>query len=206
MKIKVCGITQEQDALTLDCLKVDYLGFIFYTQSQRFIEPQKAKSIIEKLKHAKAVGVFVDEKPQTINTIAHNLKLDLIQLHGFESKKVVAQINFPISKVVHIEHQKTPILPNYSVDYLLFDSKSKNEIGGTGVSFDSQILDSLQIKQPFFLAGGIGPHNLQKLLNLKPTPYAVDINSQVELSPGKKDFAKVKTCLKILQKHGKSDH
>ncbi len=199
MKVKVCGITQKQDAIALEKLGVNYLGFIFHPKSKRFIAPIQAKEIISNLSQVKTVGVFVNETPQEINRIAQSIGLDLVQLHGHESQSTIKQITVPVMKVIHVVNHQIEDSTQYSCQFLLFDPQTKDAIGGTGTSFNLDILKQNPPNLPYFISGGLGPRNLKEVLQSCPKAYAVDLNSKVETSPRIKDLEKVKYCLSLMK-------
>lgn len=196
MKLKVCGMKYEENIRQVAELKPDYMGFIFYSKSKRFVGndfnlPSFPASI-------KKVGVFVNEEEDVVRQKTDEHKLDFIQLHGDESPEYCRSL----SKYVKIikafgmdEHFEFEKLNSYktSCTYFLFDTKSK-EYGGTGKSFDWDILKMYDDEVPFFLSGGIDESSLDELRKIKNLNiHAIDINSKFELSPGVKDIEKIKT-------------
>ncbi len=191
----MCGTTRLDDAQKAIDLGVDALGFIFVPSSARYIEPEKAREITAELPpFITTVGVFVNEGVIEIEETVDYLGLSAIQLHGDEDpdfcKKVVRALpSCTVMKAFRVgEHtQETDLSPfNERVKGFVLDSYVKDQEGGTGVSFDWQILARLNIQKPFVLAGGLSPENINNALDIA-RPYGVDVNSGIELSPGVKN-------------------
>ena len=191
MKIKICGITNIDDAHLCSNLGADAIGFIFYKKSKRYIEPQKASEIIKQLPpFIIKVGVFVNENPQTINEISKEAKLNLVQLHGEETQKDIDIINLPVVKALRVDNNfNYSTLNNYKNCSFLLDSFDEKEYGGTGKKFMWQNIPE-EIKTKIVLAGGIVQKDLEYIFN-KIKPYAIDVSSSLEVYPGKKDEQKV---------------
>jgi len=196
-KVKICGLTTLEDARFVSGALADYLGFIFYPESPRYIEPAKAGAIINWLEGPGKVGVFVNQPLDDVNSIAKQTGIDYVQLHGNESPDYCALVEKPIIKAFHIEQDTDPselisrIEPYLDqVEYLLFDTKSDTDWGGTGQTFDWNILDEISNDKPFFLSGGLNAKNVQDAIQTLQ-PYAVDLSSGLEESPGLKDFDKI---------------
>ena len=200
---KICGMRDKGNILEIAELRPDYLGFIFYRNSKRFVGDRFA--VPEELPESiKRVGVFVNQPLQEILKLARCHQLDLLQLHGTESAEQCKELQlegFPVIKAIAIGAKKDlEVLPYYrlSVDYFLFDSKG-NDFGGNGVSFDWSFLIDIELEAPFFLSGGISSSNVSSLLALKGMNLlAVDINTGVETKPGLKDIGKIKQLFSIL--------
>lgn len=204
MKIKICGITNLEDARFASGAYVDYLGFIFYPQSPRFVDSAKAGAMINWLEGPEKVGVFVNQPLDEVNQTAKESGIDIVQLHGNESPEYCGLVEKPVIKVIHITEDTTfdqiqQKIDSYKshVDYFLFDSKLENQWGGTGKAFNWNLLEELNLDKPFFLSGGLNPNNLKEALN-SVKPYAVDISSGVEEEPGLKDFEKIEAVMEIL--------
>lgn len=211
MKLKVCGLTSLPQIQELASSKVDFLGFIFYEKSPRYVLNSLNLEEIKTIQHDGKVGVFVNESLESIIQIAEKANLDFIQLHGDEDenfiaalrKKVVPQVQ--LIKVIRIgqptadELQKIIDNQPSAVNYLLFDTDSKS-FGGTGNSFDWNILNELKIEKPFFLSGGISLENIHQLSKINAQPFALDINSKFETEPGTKDLLKIKKFKSLLLK------
>jgi phosphoribosylanthranilate isomerase len=204
-KIKICGITNIDDAVKTVELGTDLLGFNFYPKSPRYIEPDRAEEIIKKLPaFVYIVGVFVNADVETIRKIAGDLMLDWVQLHGNESPGFCAQLNnmsAQVIKAVRIKGGKDiEYAKNFAVDALLLDAYNPSLYGGTGNRFDWSTLPELtgHVLGKTFLAGGINPQNVVEAIGLGF--YGLDICSGVEDSPGKKNHKKMEELFKKIRK------
>ena len=209
-QLKVCGLTKINQIQELISLNVDFLGFIFYEKSPRYVLHHLSLKEIAEIPHFGKVGVFVNETVEKIVEISEKAKLSFIQLHGDEDEKFILQLrqilgnNIKIIKVIRIgnqsfdELQKTINQQPSSVNYLLFDTDSK-AFGGTGKTFDWQILNEIEIPIPYFLSGGISLENIHQLSTINHQPLALDINSKFETEPGSKDIEKIKTFKSLLK-------
>lgn len=201
VKIKVCGITNIKDALFVEKLGVDIIGMIF-AKSPRKITVLKAKKITNALKlSTKKAGVFVNEDINKVNKIIKDLKLNFVQLHGDETVQYIKKIRgAKIIKTIRIKNRRQVIneVNKYkkSVHFLLFDTFDIKKSGGTGKTFDWDMIKD--VRQPYFIAGGIGYHNIENVI-LRFFPYGVDINSSVETYPGKKSTQKLKMLFKKIR-------
>jgi phosphoribosylanthranilate isomerase len=200
-KIKICGITNLEDARFASGALADYLGFIFYEKSPRYIEPAEAGAIINWLEGPEKVGVFVNQPLDDVNRIAKETGLDYVQLHGEESVEYCQLIEKPVIKVIHIEEETVSYLLEHQIkqyepvaDFLLFDTKIDGLWGGTGTPFDWSVLKEAAIDIPFFLSGGLHSDNIAEAIQ-KVQPYAADISSSLEQKPGLKDFEKIEVFM-----------
>ena len=210
LKLKVCGLTQLTQIQELISLNTDFLGFIFYEKSPRFVLNHLSLEEISEINHQGKVGVFVNETVEKISEISEKAKLSFIQLHGDEDEKFILQLrqilgnNIKIIKVIRIgnqsfdELQKTINQQPSTVNYLLFDTDSKT-FGGTGKTFDWQILNEIEIPIPYFLSGGISLENIHQRSTINHQPLALDINSKFETEPGSKDLEKIKIFKSLLK-------
>lgn len=196
-KVKVCGITSLQDARFLSGAMADYLGFIFHEKSPRYVAPAQAGAMINWLEGPETVGVFLNHPLDELNEIVRLCGLDMVQLHGTESPDYCHLIDKPVIKVIHVEDGDTTesLLERVAaylpvVDYLLMDHKVGETWGGTGTPFDWNLLRGVSLDKPFFLSGGLGPDNIVDAVQ-RVQPFAVDVNSGLELEPGVKDYDKV---------------
>ncbi|SDG13043.1 phosphoribosylanthranilate isomerase [Epilithonimonas hungarica] len=210
LKLKVCGLTKLDQIQELINLDVDFLGFIFYEKSPRYVLDHLSLKQISEINHQRKVGVFVNESVKGIVEVASEAQLDIIQLHGNEDDKFILRLreiigeNIKIIKVIRIgnqtpdELQKTINHQPSTIDYILFDTDSK-AFGGTGKTFDWNILNEIEIPFPYFLSGGISTENIHQLSTLNYQPFSLDINSKFEIEPGKKDLEKVKEFLLLIK-------
>ena len=210
MKLKVCGLTKTDQIHELISMKVDFLGFIFYEKSPRYVLNHLSLSQISGIKHSGKVGVFVNESVENIVAIAEDTALNYIQLHGDEEENFIDELRNKLNKETKIikvfrvgkefENLKFKIQNLKSdVDYFLFDTDSK-AFGGTGKTFNWQILNELDIPKPYFLSGGISPENCKDIRNIKQQPLALDINSKFETQAGMKDLEKIREFIRILER------
>ncbi|WP_332020016.1 phosphoribosylanthranilate isomerase [Kaistella sp.] len=209
MKLKVCGLTKTDQIHELISMKVDFLGFIFYKKSPRYVLNHLSLSEISGIKHSGKVGVFVNESVENIVAIAEDTALNYIQLHGDEEENFIDELRNKLNKEVKIikvfrvgsefGNLKFKIQNLKSdVDYFLFDTDSK-AFGGTGKTFNWQILNELEIPKPYFLSGGISPINFNDIQNIRQQPFALDINSKFEFEAGNKDLEKIRGLKRILK-------
>ena len=210
-QLKVCGLTKMDQIQELISLNTNFLGFIFYEKSPRFVLNHLSLEEISEINHQGKVGVFVNESIEKIAEITEKAKLSFIQLHGDEDEKFILQLRqilgniIKIIKVIRIgnqsfdELQKTINQQPSTVNYLLFDTDSK-AFGGTGKTFDWQILNEIEIPIPYFLSGGISLENIHQLSTINHQPLALDINSKFETEPGIKDLEKIKNFTQIVKK------
>ena len=204
MKIKVCGLKFKSNILSLSKLEPDYMGFIFWENSKRYV-----KGTTPNLTHTKIkkTGVFVNADFKKIREKANVHKLEAIQLHGQESPEFcnkIRNLGVEIIKAFSIdEYFNFYNLEKYDLcsDYFLFDTKGKSP-GGNGVSFDWEILRNYKYEKKFFLSGGIGFESIdaiKKMKNLHLPLFCIDINSRFELNPGKKNIELIKSFKKKLE-------
>ncbi|HAP94156.1 phosphoribosylanthranilate isomerase [Epilithonimonas hominis] len=206
-QVKVCGLTKLNQIKELIDLKVDFLGFIFYEKSPRYVLNHLSLEQISEIPHFKKVGVFVNEDLEKIIEISGQADLNFIQLHGNETEEFISKLRqklnlkIGIIKVIRIgnltENLESKILNLKSkIDYLLFDTDSK-AFGGTGKTFDWNFLNEIKIPIPYFLSGGISLENIHQLSTINHQPFALDINSKFEIEPGNKDINKIKEFIKL---------
>ena len=223
MKLKVCGLTKMDQIQELISLNTNFLGFIFYEKSPRFVLNHLSLEEISEINHQGKVGVFVNETVEKITEISEKAKLNFIQLHGDEDEEFILKLrkfigeNIKIIKVIRIGNQKTEELKKNinhqpsTINYFLFDTDSK-AFGGTGKTFDWKILNEIEIPKPYYLSGGISLENIKNLQNFVKvnmsenktltklnTPFALDINSKFETEPGIKNLEKIKTFKSLLK-------
>lgn len=209
VKLKVCGMKDVDNMRLLAGLRPDYVGFICYPLSSRYVgdtpQPELAAAVpAGTLK----VGVFVDAKLEEVATFVEKLDLDLLQLHGSESPQLIGElkIQFPqieIIKAIAVEGSDSfSAIGGYAdcVDFFLFDTKADG-YGGSGRKFNWSLLNEIEMSKPWFISGGIGPSDgqlVRELGNQYKNLFAVDINSQFEKSPGVKDIKMVKGFIETL--------
>jgi len=199
-EIKICGMTNAADAVNAAQCGANALGFIFYPNSPRYILPEAARKIIDKLpRDVYKVGVFVNHEAKVIKEIVEFCGLDFIQLHGDESPRYCRA--FPESRVIKAISAQTSHFSDYPVRIILLDASHPELYGGTGKKSDWDLAVKIKEKHALILSGGLNLENIREALTIV-SPDAVDINSGVELSPGKKDAEKVKKIIEIVRKTG----
>lgn len=194
MKVKICGITNYDDAaLALDA-GADALGFNFFPSSPRYVKPMDANAIILRLPpFVVTVGLFVNvERPENLERTAMMAGVQVIQLHGDESPEYCRMLSgWPLIQALRIGDAPLDLdLDQYPVRAFLLDVKDDVLFGGTGKSFDWTLAQSIDRKRPVILAGGLRSDNVQDAIRIVK-PYAVDVCSGVEREPGKKDPVKL---------------
>ena len=202
MKLKICGMREPENIEAIAALAPDYLGFIFWAPSSRYVN-QSTPTLTEEIKK---IGVFVDPTLDYIETIIKEHQLQAVQLHGNETSAYCKQIQYlgvEVIKAFSIQNDfDFSELKAYEncCDFFLFDTKGELP-GGNGYCFDWSILKAYPSKKPFFLSGGIGIENveeLQKLLKTNLPIYAIDVNSKFESAPGIKKVNELKQFKKEL--------
>jgi len=204
VRVKICGITNEIDALKAARIGAWALGFIFYKKSPRFISPFKAKQIIQRLPpFVTPVGVFVNHPAGAVRDIINHCGLRAVQLHGDEDHHFCHRLksyNVKVIKVFRVGENFDPkIVEPFKVDAFLFDTFDPINYGGSGKTFDWNILKQVKSSYdvPIILSGGLNAQNVIEPVN-ELKPYAVDANSGVEESPGKKDHKKMKDFVDVV--------
>ena len=202
-KVKICGNTNPEDAKLAVELGADYLGFIF-AESKRKIDIATAITIMDALPHFKNyVGVFLNQPKKNVESIVSELGIKTIQFHGDEPALYCESFmkgGYDVMKTFHIKDAMSlKRLDEYNVTAFLFDTYSMDESGGTGVPFDWNLIeDKPYVHDKLFLAGGLNIHNLEEAIH-KVQPYAVDVASGVEKSPGVKDPALLEAFIRIAK-------
>ncbi len=196
IKVKICGITNAPDARVAVDAGADALGFIFYPNSPRFIEPMVAKQIILDLPpFVLPIGVFVNEEPKRVRDVMKECGLALAQLHGDETPAYCESLERPVLRGIRLRDRGSFLaMAEYKgragVRGFVVDAYSELAYGGTGETTDWNLASEAAKAAPILLAGGLVPENVQEAIQ-KVHPYGVDVSSGVEASPGKKDSTKV---------------
>lgn len=200
VKVKICGITNKEDALAAVGFGADALGFVF-AESRRRVTPEKVRDITDALPPLVwKIGVFVNEAPVTIDSIQSYCGLDLVQLHGDENESFVARFRgraikaVPVGKEFHLSEDA------YPGALLLLDTYDSAHRGGTGRVFDWRVARDFAQTRPVFMAGGLTPDNVAQAVS-EVHPYGVDVSGGVEKEPGKKDHEKLRrfiACAKAI--------
>ena len=201
-RIKVCGMKNPSEVSAAITMGVDAIGMIFYKESPRFVTIEQAIEIRKVVPpFVSLVGVFVNEDSNEINTIADTIGLDLIQAHGNEKPEELNDLTLPYLRAIQVKnaiHVTSMIASHKNARGYLLDSYSEAQYGGTGTLFDKQFLPK-ELPENLIYAGGISLSTIDEVLKLKP--YAIDINSGVEVAPGNKDVEKLKALIALVQKH-----
>jgi len=193
LRLKICGITQLNDALAAAAEGADAIGFVFYADSPRYISSDSASKIIQQLPpFLSVVGLFVNPSQQDIDNVLKICPLDILQLHGDETPEFCAQQHLRVVKALPISSPKDlDEIKRYNCSVLL-DTKAPHGVyGGTGTSFDWSILKGLKHTHPLILAGGIDQQNIADAMKIDGL-YALDVSSGVESAKGIKDHKKIK--------------
>ena len=196
MKVKICGITNIEDALLCCEYGADAIGFIFYERSKRYISFESAESISKQLPpFVFKVGVFVNEVAEKVNRATKQIGLNAIQLHGDESPEYIERINYPVIKSFSIDNNfDWRTVDTFKNCGIMLDTFSSDQIGGTGKSFDWNLIPE-KLRSRIILSGGIIIDKLDIIFN-EIKPAAIDLSSSLESLPGKKDKQKVIEFLK----------
>jgi phosphoribosylanthranilate isomerase len=201
IKIKICGITNLDDALYAAERGADALGFNFYRKSPRFIEPEKAAEIISQLPpFIQPVGVFVNEREEKIREVQGLTCIQTIQLHGDETPEFCEQFGSRVIKAFQIKDRESiKHMAHYHVGAFLLDSYQNGLRGGTGATFDWHLAVVAKTFGRVILAGGLTPENVAEAVKLVQ-PYGVDVAGGVEREKGIKDQAKLKTFITAVRR------
>lgn len=204
IKVKICGVTNFDDALLVANLGAEYLGLNFWKDSPRKVSVKMAKDIVSKMPPFVAtVGLFVDEPLEEITKIVKKAGLKAVQLHGSETPEYCGQLSLacavPVIKAFRIQdEQSIEAMKPYTeaVNYFLLDAYVPGEVGGTGATFNWDLaVKAKDLGKPIFLAGGLTPENVTEAIE-KVMPFAVDVASGVERLPRRKDYDKMNTFIR----------
>lgn len=192
MKIKICGLSREEDIAMANLYKPDFIGFVFYPPSKRYVTPQKAAQLKALLDtKIDVVGVFVNEEISLIESLCSQGVIDMVQLHGDEDEDYMMRLKEvvpkPIIKAVRVKNAAEILAAEkLPCEYLLLDTYREYNYGGSGASFDHRIIPP--IRKPYFLAGGLNGDNIGKAARTCK-PFAFDVSSGCE-TDGFKDERK----------------
>jgi phosphoribosylanthranilate isomerase len=200
VKVKICGITNHEDAMAAAEMGADMLGFNFYPKSPRYLKPDQAAEIINRLPaFVDLVGLFVNDPFERIEQIIEQCNLDWVQLHGDETNQFCEQFrsfNVRTMKAIRVKDKRDiKRAEEYFTDAVLLDAFDPKKYGGTGLSFDWNIIGN--ISKRVFLAGGINADNVRKAVELGV--YGIDVCSAIESKPGKKDHAKMRKLFDMIK-------
>lgn len=200
--IKLCGLKRECDIEAVNKLNPDFIGFVFAQKSKRYIDPEGAAKLKAKLSEGiKAVGVFVNESPETVADLLNRGTIDIAQLHGSEDEEYISRLRSlttkPLIKAIKVQSKADIANADRSrADYVLLDSGA-----GTGMTFNWELIKG--IKRPYFLAGGLSPESVAEAVKTL-NPFAVDVSSGIE-TDGLKDEAKMADFVSTVRKESDND-
>ena len=192
-KVKICGLSTKEAVKTAVSAGADYIGFVF-APSKRQVTVEQATELAKFIpSHIQKVGVFVSPSREELLEAIEKVGLDLVQVHGQVADDLFE--NLPCASIQAVQVDGNGHVPNSQADYLLFDAP----VAGSGQTFDWGRLDTTELAQPFFIAGGLNEDNVEEAIQ-HFTPYAVDVSSGVE-SNGQKDHEKIRRFIERV-KHG----
>ena len=200
-KVKICGLKRPEDIVIANHCRPDFVGFVF-ANSSRQISEEQAKILKKELdEKILSVGVFVNEEPKRIARIAREGSIDMIQLHGDEDREYMERLrkltDKPFIKAVRVQSREQILeAEKLPCEYLLLDTYTKGQYGGSGKTFDRSLIPVL--KKPYFLAGGLNRENVAKALG-ECSAFAADVSSAVE-HDGFKDEEKVEAFIRAVRK------
>ena len=199
MFVKVCGVTRLDDARAAVEAGANAVGFVFWPESPRFVDPYRARAIAAALPpFVTAVGLFVNQPASYVNGVASLLRLGAVQLHGDETPDFAASIAAPVIKAMPVERAHT--WPNGAT--LLLDTHDPVKRGGTGRVVDWSAAAEVAATRRVLLAGGLTPENIADAI-ARVRPFGIDVSSGVECAPGIKDHARIRALFEAI--HGTSD-
>ncbi len=192
MKVKICGITNLEDALTAVEFGADALGFNFYKKSLRYVSPGIVEKILEEIPPSVwKVGIFVNEAEELVKDLSVSLELDYLQFHGDETPYYCEQFAAPYWKAFPLKDEKSlELMKKYHCEYYLIDTYLEEAYGGTGVTGNWELAKEAKKIGKIFLAGGLRPDNVEMAIRVVQ-PDGVDVASGVEDRPGKKNRTKL---------------
>ena len=199
-RVKVCGITRVEDAVLAAELGASAVGFIFWPRSPRFVRPARAAEIVATLPASVVcVGVFVDQPLEEMQTIASEVPLGAVQLHGSETVAVAEALLQPVIKAVPVTTEFDPASLDAwpSAVTVLLDAHDPVKRGGTGRPIDWSLAAQAAARRPLMLSGGLTAENVRDAIHTV-RPYAIDVSSGVEASPGIKDPARMRALFRNL--------
>jgi len=201
-RIKICGITRIEDALEAARLGADYLGFIFYPPSPRYVTPAAAREVLRALRAAalervpEAIGVFVDATPEEVASVRAEATLDGVQFSGEESPEDVAQ-SLPV-RFRGMSLESLDRLGRYEVEAYLCDTHDPEQKGGTGRAYDYEALQPYISQYPIIIAGGLTPSSVGAVVS-RLHPWGVDVSSALEVRPGIKDPIRLRAFIEAVR-------
>ncbi len=201
VKVKVCGITNIEDALKAVYYGAYALGFVFYKKSPRYVSPSRARKIIEALPpFITPVGVFVNQKERAVMDVCRFTRIKTVQFHGDEKPVYCKRFkDFKIIKAFRVGTVFFPEMVNkYKVDSYLFDTYQEDVHGGTGKKFNWDKISKYKFDKPVVLSGGLNPDNIKEAIE-QVNPFAVDVSSGLEKAPGIKNPRLIRSFFENLR-------
>ena len=201
MKIKICGLTDPENSKQIASLDIHAIGLVFFTESPRAVSIEQANEIIQELPpFINKVGLFVNANSNFVDQVLNSVNIDTIQFHGDESSSDCSQFQMPFIKAIRMREGINLLSQAEefsSASGLLLDSFEEDSYGGTGKSFDWNLIKN-NLDLPIILAGGLNKDNIMSAIE-KTQPYAIDISSGVEVDKGIKDIEKTKEIIEIVK-------
>jgi len=196
VRVKICGITNGEDAHCAVELGADALGFVFYPESPRYVSPPKVRDIVAKLPpFVTPIGVFVDEAEQRVEDVLAETGIQVVQLHGDEPPHCCEGFDVKVIKAFRVQEDFDPVeLGAYRVDAYLLDAYDERRMGGTGRTFNWDLALPAKGYGRIILSGGLNPDNVGRAIEIV-RPYGVDVSSGVEREPGRKDLGKLRAFM-----------
>ncbi len=200
-RVKICGITNTEDALNAIKYGADAIGLVFYASSPRFVSISQAQKIVAAIPpFVSVVGLFVNAPTAEIEAVLSQVRIDVLQFHGDESAAECERIKLPYLKAIRVKNDTNLLqceVEFSSAKALLLDTYSEAAFGGTGHVFDWKLIPKNMTK-PIILAGGLNPENVADAIK-QVQPYAVDVSGGVEASKGIKDLAKIAAFMQAVK-------
>jgi len=200
-RVKICGITRIEDALAAINAGADAIGLVFYAQSPRCVTIEQAQKIVAAIPpFVSVVGLFINASKAEIETVLSKVRLDILQFHGDETSSECEQIKLPYYKAIRVKADTNLLqcaVEFNSAKALLLDAHSESAFGGTGQTFDWNLIPK-SLTKPVILAGGLTAENVGSAIK-RVQPYAVDVSGGVEKSKGVKDAAKIAAFMQAVE-------
>jgi phosphoribosylanthranilate isomerase len=196
MLIKICGITRLEDAEAAVRAGAGAIGFVFWPDSPRFIDPHRARAIAARLPpFVTAVGVFVNQPIEYVSGVASLVRLGAVQLHGDETVEYASAISTPVIKALPLESQTVSAWPVNAM--ILLDVHDPVKRGGTGLTIDWTAAAAVAAQRKILLAGGLTPDNVAEAV-ARVRPFGIDVSSGVERTPGVKDHERLRALFEAV--------
>ena len=204
LEIKICGLTNREDAQAALEMGADYLGFVLYAKSPRGIEAKRLAGIVRRLTgDFRAVAVFVNEDRDVVANVARDCRLHAVQIHGDESAEGFMDMPAPVWRAVRVRQgEYVPRPESWPAARYVVDAAAPGMYGGTGLVAEWEVARNLAARCPVMLAGGLTPENVAEAVRTV-RPLGVDVASGVEAEPGRKDLDKMKRFIEAARKAGR---